>query len=384
VTPERLRVVQVLEAVVGGTRKHVMDLCTRLDPARFELHALISPLRDPSPEVTCAALRAAGVRVVPVPMRRRPDPLSDLACLGQITRYLAEVRPQVVHCHSSKAGVLGRLAAARAGVAGAVYTAHGFAFSMRVSPLSRAVYLAAERRLGRLTSRLVAVCGGEREVALQAGLVAPGQCVLIPNGVEASPVDRVDRAAKLAALGLADDSRVVLCVGDLRAQKGHRYAVAALADLAQTDPRAHLVVAGEGPLRAGLEAQGRRVAPGRVHLAGLRDDIAQWQACCDVFCQPSLWEGCPYALLEAGAAGCGLVVSDVCGNRDLVGRSEAGWLVPAGDARALAAALREALDAPDERARRGALARERVQAQYSLEQMVRLTAGLYEEVAGLA
>jgi glycosyltransferase involved in cell wall biosynthesis len=375
-------VVQVLEAAVGGTRKHVLDLCTRLDPARFELSVLVSPLRDPFPEVTRNTLEAAGVRVLPVPMRRRPDAVSDLVCLGQITRYLAEVRPQVVHCHSSKAGVLGRVAAARAGVPGVVYTAHGFAFSMGVSPLARALYLAAERRLGRLTSRLVAVCEGEREVALRARLLPPERCVVIANGVEPGPAARVDRAAKLVTLGLAADRRVVLCVGDLRTQKGHRYAIEALGELARADAGVHLVVAGEGPLRAALEALGRREALGRVHLIGLRDDVSEWLACCDVFCQPSLWEGCPYALLEAGSAGCGLVAGDVCGSRDLIGRDEAGWLVPAGDARALAAALREALEAPGERARRGAVARQRVETQYSLERMVRETGDMYGEVAG--
>lgn len=378
--PERLRVVQVLEAALGGSRKHVLDLCTRLDPARFELHAVVSPLRDPNPDETREVLEQAGVPAHCVPMRRQPDPCSDARCLAQIRQVLRAVRPQVVHCHSSKAGALGRLAAWLEGGVATVYTAHGFAFGMRVNPVARALYTQVERALGRRTDRLVALCASERELALRAGLTTPERCVVIENGLAPASPASVDRAALLRSVGLGEDSRVVLCVGDLREQKGHRYAIEALGRLAQRDPRLWLVILGEGTLRSKLEQLAARVAPGRVRLAGTRDDVAHWLACCEVFCQPSLWEGCPYALLEAAQAGCGLVAAEVCGNQDVV-EGGAGWLVPAGDSELLAGALWEALGDAEERARRGALARARVDERYTLERMARLTAELYVEVS---
>ncbi len=376
----RLRVAQVLEATVGGTARHVLDLCEGLDRAAFELLVLWSPTRDAHPERSVARLKAAGAQVALVPMARGPVPPADLAALRTVRRTLQGFAPDIVHAHSSKAGVLGRVAAAgNPNSPATVYTPHAFSFVMNVSPARRALYLAVERRLGRSTDRLIAVCESERQVALAAGVIAPERCVVVRNGVPPPVPTAAGPAANTAIPELPPAATVILCVGDLRAQKGHVYAAAAIRQVARSLPAAHLLIAGEGPRSAAIrEAAGE--AAGHVHLLGHRDDIPQLLARCDVFCQPSLWEGCPYALLEAAAAGRALVGSDVPGVSDILQGGRCGWPVRPADEKALAAALCQALRDPAARAARGRAAAALVAEQYTLGGMVARTAELYAEL----
>ena len=377
---ERVRVVQVLEAVVGGTKKHVLDLCRNLDPERFELHALLSPLRDPEPAATRALLEQAGVRVLDIPMRRGPAPLSDIRAGRSIEDCLRRVRPHIVHAHSAKAGLIGRLAAGRAGVPAVVYTPHSFPFTMAVPLLMRETYLRLERLLARHTDRIICVCESERETALRARVALPERLVVIENGIRVTPPAAVDRARELQSLGLPADARVILCVGDLRAQKGHEFALRAMAAVLRQEPRARLLIAGEGPLRARLR---RMAAPlgERVRLLGHRDDVPELLACCDIFCQPSLWEGCPYALIEAAAAGCTLVGSAIPGVVDIIEDGVTGLLAQAGSAKDLARALVDALNREDARGEWGRAAQALVMQRHTLGRMVNLTADLYEALA---
>ena len=388
IQPSRLRVVHIVEACLGGVRKHLLDLCQGLDAARFELTAILAPGRDPDPEATRALLQAAGVEVIQVPMRRGLAPASDRRCLREIEAHLRRIQPQVVHCHSAKAGYLGRLAAKRAAVPGVIYTPHGFPFTMRARWPWRRLYRQVERRLARVTSRIICVCESEREVALRAKVASPEQLTVIPNGVEFGPAPEVERTAKRDALGLPPGARAILCVGDARPQKGYSVAIRAMPNLVKRDGRAHLLIAGKSGSEATHLLEGlagmSAVGPGlttHLHCLGPRDDVPELLAACDVFCMPSLWEGCPYALIEAAGAGCAIVASDIPGISDIITDGETGWLFPAGDVAALAAALITALRDPTERLRRGAAAACYAREHHRLDRMLELTAALYEDAA---
>ncbi len=383
---ERLRVALVVEACLGGVKRHVLDLCRGLDAARFELTAILAPGRDPDPEDTRRALEGAGVRVLHVPMLRGLTPAADRRCVPQLEAHLRSFLPHIVHCHSAKAGLLGRVAARRAGIPGVVYTPHGFPFIMQVRRPWRALYRHTERSLARSTSRIVCVCESERQVALEARVGRPEQLVVIPNGIEFGPAPEVDRTAKLAELGLSNHPRLILCVGDYRAQKGHAAAMIAMEGVMAKVDRAHLLIAGEeepmGQIRRLVTINLERMGvAGRVHSLGPREDVPELLAVCDVVCQPSLWEGCPYAVIEAAGMGCAIVGSDIPGIRDIVQDGKTGWLFPVGDHKALARTLVAALSDRRERLKRGAAAAWFVRQHYTLERMVELTGELYEEVA---
>jgi len=382
VTDRRVRVVHVLEATVGGTKKHVLDLCTHLDPARFDCHAILSPLRDPCFDETRLVLQQAGVHSICVPMRRSLSWTEQRARINELRHVLRKLRPDIVHCHSSVAGLVGRIAARRETVAATVYTPHGFPFCMQVSLPLRLALWAVEAWLGRSTTRIVAVGEGERQVALQRHITTSDRCVVIQNGVNQPAPPRVDRSQKLLAVGVPPDARTVLCVGDLREQKGHVYAIKALGLLAHEEPPVHLLIAGEGELAGRLDSLARELGiPDRLHLLGARRDVPELLACCDVFCQPSLWEACPYAVVEAAVGACAIVGTDIAGIREIVRPPGSGWLVPPGDAEELSRALQAALAAPEERAKRGARVAHRTRDKHSIKRMIALTEALYEDVA---
>lgn len=374
---DRIRVTEVLEATVGGTARHVLDLCEGLSVQRFELQVIWSPLRDPDPETSYRRLRQAGAEVVPVPMRRGLSPVHDLAALRAIRQALRRFTPHIVHSHSAKAGLLGRLAAF--GRASTIYTPHAFPFLMDVSAPQRVAVLALERWLGRRTDRTVAVCASERQVALEARVTTPERCIVINNGIAPPPAVAIARAARLAEIGLPPGAQVILCVGDLRPQKGHTFAVQAMEAVVAQVPSAHLLIAGSGELEGRLLSAADPVAE-HVHLLGSREDVWELLSCCDVFCQPSLWEGCPYAVIEAAASGCAIVGSDIPGIADLLEGGRCGWSVPAKDSGALAEALCQALRSPAERERRAQEAAALAADEYTLEGMLKATAELYEAV----
>jgi len=136
----KIRVVHILEATTGGTRKHLRDLVTGLDQSRFDVHAICSPLRDPHFADDVETMRAAGAEVHLVPMVRQVSPARDYLAYRRLRALLHGGSCDIAHAHSAKAGLLGRYAARAAGVPHVVYTPHGFPFAMRVRPLMRAFY----------------------------------------------------------------------------------------------------------------------------------------------------------------------------------------------------------------------------------------------------
>jgi len=382
VASRRLRVLEVLEATVGGTKRHLLDLCRGLDDERFELTAAVSFARDPSPQETRAALEAAGVAVIEVPMQRGPSPGADRRARRILREMIGELSPDVVHTHSTKAGLVGRTACRQAGFRRLLYSPHGFSFQMNVAGPLRRAYAEMERGLARCTYRIIAVCESERETALRWRICGPEQCVVIENGIEFGPPPPVIRAAKLEKIGLPADTKLILCVGDLRPQKGHLYAVGALPTVLQKHPQAVVAIAGAGELERTLELRAEALGVRKqLLLLGPRDDVAELLVCCDVFCQPSLWEGCPYAVIEAAGMGCAVVGSAIPGITDLVQDGVTGWLARPGDTVSLGAALSAALDGRDERRRRGQAAAESVRSRHTLDRMVAQTAELYEQTA---
>jgi glycosyltransferase involved in cell wall biosynthesis len=375
-------VVHVLEATVGGTRRHVLDLCHGLPSDRFEQH-LVCSLRTPAFQADIATLRAAGVRVTLLPMRREISPPSDLGALAALTSLLHRERPDIVHGHSAKGGFLARLAARRVAPRPAtVYSPHGFAFQMAVSGLRRWGYLQFERWAGRYTDRLVAVCPSQLALALEHRLVPPGCAVLIRNGVDPSRAgDPALREAVRAEWGIGPKVPVFGTVAALAPQKDIATLVRAAAVVRRELPEARCVIVGDGPQRAELERLAASLGcADRVSFLGQRPDVPRLLTGMDAFVLPSLWEGLPYALLEAGLAGLPVVATDVPGNRDLIDPGETGLLARAGDPDDLAARVVELWRSPDRAAMAERLG-EVVRRQYHLEQMLAGHAGLYESLA---
>lgn len=379
----RIRVVHVLEATVGGTRRHVLDLCFGLPAERFEQH-LICSLRTPAFQADIEGLRARGVRVTVLPMRREISPPADLGALWALSELLRRDRPDILHGHSAKGGFLARLAARQVQPRPAtVYNPHAFPFQMTVGSVRRWVYLELERWAGRHTDRLVAVGPSQLALALEHRVVPPERAVLIRNGVRPTDlVTGVEREAVRAELDLPPESPVFGTVAALVPQKDVASLVRAAAILKRQLRDACIVIVGDGAQRKVLQQLAARLGcADSIRFLGHRQDVPRLLTGLDVFVLSSLWEGLPYALLEAGLASLPVVATDIAGCRDLITPGETGLLARPGDPMDLAARMSE-LWLNTERETMGQRLRELVLSQYRLDQMLAGHAALYEQLHG--
>jgi glycosyltransferase involved in cell wall biosynthesis len=343
-------------AETGGAQTYVAQLAAALER---EYDVVVAAHGD-------GFLAGAGFRYVPLRhMRRRLDPLHDALALIELWRLFRRERPLVVHANSSKAGVLGRLAAFGARVPVRFFTVHGWAFKAHTGLASKA-YLWADRLMSPLTTTTICVAHGERDAGLQARTCRAERTVVIHNGV---PLDVPRRGAHTGPVTL-------LSVGRLRAPKDFVTLVRAMAGL-----EARLRIAGDGPDRPALEAEIDRLGLSNVELLGTRDDVPELLAGADVFVLASDSEGMPMSVLEAMAAGLPVVASAVGGVPELVRDGETGALVPPRDSAALAGALRRIVSDPALVDRLGEAGRQRVEREFSLERFEREHLELYRKRA---
>jgi glycosyltransferase involved in cell wall biosynthesis len=355
-------------AEVGGAQSYVAALLPAL-AARYEVVLAAhgeGPLR--------AAAAEAGARFVPLRHVRRPiRPWRDLAGLVELSRLLRRERPQILHASSSKAGVLGRLAAVTTRVPIRFFTVHGWAFSA-YSGLPSLLYRITDRLMAPLTT--VTICVSENELAagLEAGTCRGERTVVIRNAVDVSAASRArhDRATPR-----------LIAVGRLNAPKDFLTLIRAFAALPEGSFEALIV--GDGPDRGAVEDEIRSLRlEERVRLVGERSDVPALLADSDLFVLSSRSEGLPVSVLEAMAAELPVVASRVGGLAELVVDGETGILVPPGDTSALSAALGNLVDDRDLRRKLGAAGRARAEALFDLAAFRRAHVELYEQQLALA
>jgi glycosyltransferase involved in cell wall biosynthesis len=361
----RVRVATVITRLEGGAGQLALRGALSMDPACFEM-TLITGSGDP---VLLGQAAAAGLEVVTEPALRAPiAPRSDLRALARLRALLTRRPFDVVHTHTAKAGVLGRLAAHRAGVPRLVHTYHGFPFHEFQGPPRRQAYVRIERGLGRITDLALCVGTGVAVEAVRRRLISPERIRTIgvvaddaaPDGCASagSASNGRARARARAALGLPAGATVVGAVGRLTYQKAPEDFLAALRALDRPDVTG--VWVGGGELAGQFAAQVRETPGVRVVLAGQRGNVQELLPAFDVFALPSRYEGLPTAVVEAMVCGIPVVATAVNAVGDVVVPGETGLLVPPGRPGLMADAVRFILDSPEAGARMAAAAQARL------------------------
>ena len=365
-------VMMVVEATAGGTARHVVELALGCRRRGLGVHLVCATRRDAAFRNTLPELRASGVVVDELDMRRQPHPARDALAASRLRRTIVSAEPDVVHLHSSKAGALGRCAVIGLGrrAPAVVYTPHAYASLAQPGVLNRWAYRCAERVLLPWTDRVVAVSASEGRIATRLG----GAVAIIPNGVDA---ERTVPARRREHGPLR-----VGWLGRMAWQKDPESAVVASYVLAQLGVEHELLLGGAGPELPRVTAAIRRYrAEHSVRVLGYVHDTAAFHAGIDLLLTTSRYEGLPYAALDAMAHGLPIVGFDVPGVNDLVTHGVTGLLAPRGDPGALAAhAARLARD-PGARAAMGAAARKRVRAEFRLDTQLDRFCDLYETLA---
>ncbi len=373
------RPLRVLLAVtrleLGGAQRVVLDTAARLDRGRFA----VGLAWGPGELLDAEAAAQPALERFPLPaLVREVAPHKDLAALAGLRRTIRSFAPDVVHTHSSKAGILGRLAARLERVPAVVHTVHGFGFTPLQRTPVRWAFRAAERAAARWTDHFVTVCEADRRRGIAMGLWQAERSSVIRAGIDLGRFrTAADGAAARQRLGIAGSAPVVTQVGNFKPQKAPLDFVRVAAALAPRFAEARFVMVGDGPLRPAAEELARALGVAeRLHFGGWWDDVPGLLAATTVSVLTSRHEGLPCSVVESLAAGVPVVATAVDGTPEAVRDGVSGLLAPAGDVAALAEAVARLLADPGLRARMAAAAPVGLEA-FDRDLMVRQEEELY-------
>jgi glycosyltransferase involved in cell wall biosynthesis len=370
-TGDRVRVLHVITHLDhGGATDNTLLTVAGLDRSRYRVDLAAGP-GDLE-----AKARAAADRLFLLPgLARALGRPADLQAAAALWRLAAGY--DVVHTHTAKAGVLGRFAARARKVPAVVHTIHAFPVYPGMTWPTRRALLAVERLAAHCADRIIAVCDANAREAQALGIATPEQLAVVISGVPTAALVAGDRARGRAVLGLPDGAPVVGTVTRFMEQKAPLDFVAAARRIVAAEPAAHVLVVGDGPLRAEVE----RAAAGepRIHLLGFRDDVPDLLAASDVLAFSSRWEGLGRALTEAVLAAKPVVATAVNGVPDLVVDGATGHLVPPGRPDLLAERTLAVLGLPDRGTSLGAAGAARIAGRFDVSSMVAGIEALYRE-----
>jgi glycosyltransferase involved in cell wall biosynthesis len=315
------------------------------------------PARQPSP-LLAEARRLSGLEIVEVPhLRRDLSPRHDIGALLSLFRLLRARRFDIVHTHTSKAGAIGRVAAALSSRVPVVHQPHGHLFYGYHGPLGSRLVTLAERLLAPLARRHIVLSWRGAEEHLARGIGRPGQFTVVRSGIDMRPfrTSAKRRAACRERFGLRDDEFAVGTLCRLEPIKGVDDLLRGFLLASSTRPRLRLILAGDGPLKSRLIDAARRAgAMARIALTTSWVSGPDVLPALDLFALVSRNEGMGRALVEAMAAGLPVLATNVGGMPEVLEEGRAGLLVPPGDDEAIARAIALLMDDP---ALRGSLAR---------------------------
>lgn len=352
---------------IGGAQIHVRDTATACKSRGLRVAVAVG-----SEGALTEALGAAGIPWNLVPgLIRSVNPLRDLAAVGELRKTIRAFSPALVSCHTAKAGMVGRIAAFLEGVP-SVFTAHGWQFADGIGFAQKAAVLAVEYLCARLSARIIVVSRYDSELARKYRVAGDRTLRLVRNGMP-------DRPAPLGRL--ANDARCrLIMTARFQEQKDHETLFQALSGLSDRDWS--LTMVGDGPLIEHFKTRATELGlSGRVEFLGQRMDVPELLESADLFVLSTKWEGFPRSILEAMRAGLPVVSSDVGGCSESVADGETGFLVPAGAAEPLRAALRKLMDDPGLRRKMGAAGRARFEREFTFEAMFAATAAVWAEAA---
>lgn len=337
-------------------------------------------------------LEQNGIVCHDVPIQRSPLQLQNWKALKILTESFKQEGFRFIHVHTPVASILGRIAARRAGVPCAIYTAHGFHFFKGAPLLNWLLYYPLERLMARWTDVLITINTEDFERALKfpvrnrATYVCGVGLDLEEYGGKEEPLstemENTERRNQLFDLSLSDEAEpafIVLCIAELNANKNQKQLIEAMGQLGESAGNIHLVLAGNGPSETALlELAHRLGVRERVHVLGYRGDIPDLLGACDVVALVSHREGLPRAIMEAMAAGKPVIGTHIRGIRDLIDHGTTGILVPVDDVTATSKALLLLRDDPALSAAMGEANKEKI-ISYSLPSVLRDMDAIYTE-----
>ena len=321
---------------LGGAQLNTIYTAEHLDPLRYDVYllsgaggSLKSRLDELDRQVTVPAL----VREVHC--------VRDAQVLFSLLRFFKHIRPQIVHTHSSKAGIIGRLAAHLAGIPVIIHSVHGFSFSPCQSFLKRNFYLLAERICSRLTSHFIFVAQSDMSLARKIKLVTKNYSLIRSGFPMEKFIGRNENPQVMKnKYALTDGHFVCGIIAPFKPQKGLFHLIEIAARVIEQNPAVIFFIAGDGEQRRELENELQRHGISQnFRLPGFIKDVENAIDCFDIGLSTALWEGLPQSLVQLRLKKKAVIASDIPGNREVVRDGESGYLLPVDDHERFAAAI---------------------------------------------
>ncbi len=380
-----MKIVHVItRLIIGGAQENTLLSCEGQHDRGHDVTLITGPGIGPEGSLMERA-RGWGYRVIEIDaMRRSILPLKDWQTYRTLVRILRDLKPDVVHTHSSKAGILGRWAARKAGVPVIIHTIHGLAFTASTSSLVNGVYRQLERQAAPLTTRIVCVADAMAEQSLRAGIGRPEQYVTVYSGMETAPFlnPPIPRNQMRERLGLCPEDVAAGTIARLFDLKGHDDLLDIAPELCARFPNLRFLWIGDGALRSRFE---QRIAAmnlrDRFILTGLvkPQEIPALTGAMDLLVHPSRREGLARALPQGQLAGCPVICYDIDGNAEGLIDGQTGFALPPFDQRQLADRIARLVEDADLRHQMGAAGRAFALQRFDKHVMVEALERVYHE-----
>jgi len=340
-----IKILYILEATSGGTQKHVIDIAKKIDRSEFKIDLVYSTKRNKNfaPLSKDIFNETFGLPI------SRTGSFSDIKNILKIKNIIINNNYDIVHCHSTKAGFVGRLAAFLSKHPNVVYSPHGFMFCDTRIKLRRLLYLYLEKYLGYLTNKIIAVSGSERDLALEHRIVPNEKIVTLYNSIDPGDYDDHEYVNRVPEkMNTKNDDIILGTVGRLYYQKDPITLIKSFKIINNHFPNTKLVFVGDGPMLEKCKKLINKLQlDDRIKLEGFQKNSKDYYKTFDIFVLSSHYEGLPYALLEAMIMGIPSVGTDVVGIKDLIIHGETGYLADEEDHIGLAKSVITLLENPD-------------------------------------
>ena len=365
----------------GGAQKHLYDLARLLDKEKYAVEVAC---RTGGPLIE--KLQQIGIRVFPVPeLHNAINPINDTLAFVRICKIIKRGKYDIVHCHSTKAGILGRIAAKLTGVSAILFTVHGFAFRERMFLPKKILLIIMEKISAACCHRLITVSEYDRKDAVKLRLKKPAEIVTIHNGIDIDSLKNLnpkEREELRGRLGIDEGCTVVGTVANFYRNKGYPYLLHAARSVLEKNASVRFISVGDGPLRKDIQRMVQSLGLNeKFILIGFQTNPLSFLSIMDIFVLSSIKEGLPFSILEAMALGKPVVVTAVGGIPEVVENWKSGILVRPADSTSLAEGIFTLLSDISLRERLAQSGKQRV-FDFSLNNMVEKVDNLYDNLLG--
>jgi glycosyltransferase involved in cell wall biosynthesis len=380
----RIKIMRIITRLnIGGPSLHVVNLNAGLDQTRYD-SLLVTGMEEPHEGAMKDMAMSRGVHMEVIPeMGREIHWRKDIATIRKLLKLMRRHRPHIVHTHTAKAGLVGRIAARLAGVPVVCHTFHGHVFKGYFGPMKTKLFIHLEKLGAFLSDRIITLTEGLRDEITSLGITRASHFAVIPLGFDLSPFARQSRyhGEFRRELGLTDQERLVGAVGRLTRIKNIHLLLKAIKIIHQIDPRVHLALVGDGELRQELESYAHHLGIlDAVHFTGWRRDLPAIYGDLDMVVISSDNEGTPVSLIEAMAAKCPVVATRVGGVEDLIADGQTGRLVSPGKVEELAQSIIRTFRESQQTQTMASKAQESILSRYHLNRLLRDVDNLYHQL----